>query len=146
MTELLKILGLMFLSGIKFFFAPSTTYLAGYSFIETLAITISGGVLGILVFFYFGEFLKYLFSGIRFRKKEKLVFTKSSRRIVSIKEKYGLIGLVILTPILLSIPLGSLLAAKYFDHDKRTIPFLIISVVLWSLLLTSITALFGKVI
>ena len=136
----------MLLSGIKFFFSPSTTYLSGYSFIETLGITISGGVIGILIFFYFGEFLKYLFSGIRFSKKEKKTFTKSTRRIVSIKSKYGLIGLAILTPVLLSIPLGSLLAAKYFDHDKRTLPFLILSVVLWSLLLTSITVLFGQAI
>jgi len=144
--EFLKIFGLILFSSVKFLFAPSTVYIAGYSFIETLAITMSGGLSGILVFFYFGELIKYLISKIKIRKKTKKTFTKTSRQIVRIKEKYGLIGLVILTPSFLSIPLGSILAAKYFDHDKRTLPWLITSMIIWSFLLTSITALFGQII
>ena len=146
MEEFLKIFGLILFSSVKFLFAPSTVYIAGYSFIETLAITMSGGLSGILVFFYFGELIKYLISKIKIRKKTKKTFTKTSRQIVRIKEKYGLIGLVILTPSFLSIPLGSILAAKYFDHDKRTLPWLITSMIIWSFLLTSITALFGQII
>ena len=146
MTELIKIIGLMGLSSVKFFFAPSTTLIAGYSFLETLAITISGGIIGIIVFFYFGEFMKALYAKMRPNKSEKKKFSKTSRRIVTIKGKYGLIGLAILTPIMISIPIGSLIAARYFDHDKKTIPYLLISVIGWSIILTSISSLIGNYI
>ncbi len=142
MTEILQIIGLMLFSGLKFFFAPSTTLLSGYSYFETIAITTIGGILSTIAFFYFGEMLKMLFSKRRFFKKENKIFTRTSRRLARVKTKYGLIGLAILTPCVFSIPLGSLIAARYFDHDRRTLPFLITSIVLWSFLLTSITAFF----
>ena len=142
MTDIIKIIGLIIFSGLKFFFAPSTVYLSGYSFFETIVITTTGGILAVLVFFYFGEVLKIIFSSKRKKKKEKKKFTKSNRRFIKIKTKYGLIGLAILTPCFFSVPLGSLLAARYFDEDKRTLPFLFASVILWSFILTSISTFF----
>lgn len=142
MTDIVKIIGLIIFSGLKFFFAPSTVYLSGYSYFETIAITSTGGILTVLVFFYFGEALKIIFSSRRKKKKEKMKFTKSNRRFIKIKTKYGLIGLAILTPCFFSVPLGSLLAARYFDEDKRTLPFLFTSVILWSFILTSISTFF----
>lgn len=141
MTEILKITGLMVLSGLKFFFAPYTVYLSGYSYFQTIAITITGGILSTLIFFYFGEALKYIFSSKRNQKKEKKKFTKSNRRIINVKTKYGLIGLAILTPCFFSVPLGSLIAARYFDKDRKTIPYLLASVVIWSFILTSISTI-----
>ena len=137
MTEIIKIIGLIAFASVKFFLAPPATILAGYSFFETLAITISGGIIGVFIFFYFGEFIKGLFSKYWKRNKKKKIFTKSSRRMANIKVKYGLIGLAFLTPCLFSIPIGCFIAARYFDHDKKTIPYLILSVLFWSITLTS---------
>jgi hypothetical protein len=54
-----------------------------------------------------------------------------------LKHGWGLRGLAALTPILLSIPLGTILAAKYFRHDRRTVPLLLSSVLIWSVVLSS---------
>ncbi|MEQ8324151.1 MAG: hypothetical protein RIC15_08830 [Vicingaceae bacterium] len=143
MTEIIKVFGLLIISGVKFFFAPSTAILSGYSYLETIIITTSGGVGGLITFYYFGEFLQYVFTRSKKKKKEKKKFTRLNRRIIKVKSTYGLIGLAILTPCLFSIPLGSLLAARYFDKDKRTLPFMIASVVLWSFVLTTFSLLFN---
>ena len=50
---------------------------------------------------------------------------------------YGLVGLAGIAPPILSVPITALLAAKYFRHDRRTLPFLIASVVLWSFVLSA---------
>jgi hypothetical protein len=54
-----------------------------------------------------------------------------------IRNKYGLLGIIILTPILLSIPLGTMLANRYYSTKKRIPLYLIISVICWSFILTS---------
>jgi hypothetical protein len=39
--------------------------------------------------------------------------------------------------VLISIPIGSIIAAKYFRHDRRTLPVLLSSVLIWSVVLSS---------
>jgi hypothetical protein len=142
--EILRIVGLVLFSSVKFLFAPSTVYLSGYNYWQTLGITIIGGTLGVLVFFYTGSAI-FSFIDRRFSRKgtTKKTFSKKNRFIIRIKSSWGIIGLALTSPCLISIPIGSLLAARYFRNDSRTIPFLIGAVVLWSVILTSATALIG---
>ena len=65
------------------------------------------------------------------------VFTRTNRFIVRVKRGHGMHGLAMITPPLISIPIGSILAAKYFHHDRRTLPTLLSSVVIWSVVLTA---------
>lgn len=141
--EILRIIGLILFSSVKFLFAPATVYLSGYTFWQTLLITIVGGFIGVLTFFFAG---RAMFSWINERfsaKKPRKNFSKKNRLLIKVKSSWGLIGLAIISPSLISIPLGSLLAARYFRHDRRTIPVFFGAVVLWSLVLTSLTALIG---
>ncbi|NQV52278.1 MAG: hypothetical protein HQ500_03805 [Flavobacteriales bacterium] len=144
MIEVLRIIGLILFSSVKFLFAPSTVYLSGYNYWQTLLITIVGGILGVTVFFYTGSaifsFIKDRFSTSGTARK---TFSKKNRFIIRIKASWGILGVAMLSPCLLSIPLGSLIAARYFRYDRRTLPMLIGAVVFWSLLLTTATALIG---
>jgi len=138
MADVLKILGLVLFSGIKFFLAPTTTVVAGYGFWETILITISGGIIGFLVFYRFGKLLSQWFQK-KFKRKKNKVFSRKNRFIVKIKSSYGRIGIAILTPCLISIPLGAILSASYFSDKKGTVVLNIASVVFWSFVLTYIT-------
>ncbi|MEX2595803.1 MAG: hypothetical protein WEC59_02655 [Salibacteraceae bacterium] len=141
--ELLRIIGFVLFSSVKFLFAPSTVYLSGYSYFETIAITITGGVIGVLVFFYTGAKM-FAFLNERFkRSRPKKAFSRRNRMLIKLKSSWGLIGLAVLSPSFISIPFGSLIAAKYFRHDKRTMPLMLAAVVFWSITLTSLTALIG---
>jgi hypothetical protein len=65
------------------------------------------------------------------------IFTRSNRTIVRVKHRYGLIGLAAIAPPTLSIPITAIIAAKYFRHDRRTLPTLLASVLIWSVVLSA---------
>ena len=145
MLEVLRIIGLILFSSVKFLFAPSTVYLSGYSYWETIAITIVGGLIGVLTFFYTGSAV-FSFINERFSSgKKKKAFTKRNRLLIRVKASWGLVGLALISPSLISIPFGSLLAARDFRNDKRTLPIFFGAVVLWSVVLTSLTSLIGPI-
>lgn len=142
MSEWVQIIGLFLLSSTKFLFAPSSVVAAGFSFFETLLITTLGGWFGVLIFYYFGRILIDLIlrGFIKIKNgppKEKKTFTFTNKLIVRTKAKYGLIGLALITPVIISIPVGSIIAARYFSRTRGTIYYLFMSVLFWSLVLTS---------
>ena len=143
-AEIAEVVGLMFWASVKFLFAPSTVALAGYSFWETVGITIVGGFMGVL-FFYFasGWVMKTYVNLVPSKKnpKPKKVMTRKNKLIIWVKQNFGIVGLSLITPSLISIPLGSILAARFFSYDKRTVPFLLLSVVFWSFVLSALSTL-----
>jgi len=120
---------------------PVAIYVLKMSFSETLLYTNIGGVLGTLLSVYLsGFFIKmwhqYWPEKLKFQRKARKIFTKANRKLVKIKIKYGLYGIVLLSPVLLSIPLGSFLTVKYYGIRRSNILLLIASQVLWSLVFT----------
>lgn len=128
----------MLLSGVKFFLAPSTVVITGYGFWDTIWITSVGGILGFLMFFYFGQFFRRKMQFL-FKKKEKKRFSKRNRFIAKIRGKYGLWGLAILTPCILSIPIGAVMASIYYPKRKGVLMIFGLMIIAWSFILTSIT-------
>jgi hypothetical protein len=135
--EILLVIG----SGmVKFLFAPWIAYMLEGKFGGAVLWSFVGGCLGTLVFYRISAWLmerarlravrKQLESGIRAK-----VFTRFNKFVVRMKRGHGLLGIVAVLPFI-SIPVGSVLAAKYFKHDRRTIPVLIGSVAVWSVLLS----------
>lgn len=139
----LQIVGLLLLSSTKFLFAPSTVVAAGYDYKETIIITTLGGWMGVLIFYYFGRVLIELILR-RFinPNKKKSPFTFTNKLIIKTKVKYGIIGLAAITPVLISIPIGSIIAARYFSRVSLTVPYLLVAVLAWSLILTTISIQF----
>ena len=135
MSILLKILAVISLSGVKFLFAiPLSIIKYDFNFLHTLIFSITGGVIGIFIFSFLSQnFFKFLVEKRAAKKKKR-----SIKQVVMIKiaSKYGLFGIAFLTPIFLSIPIGTFLALRFFPDKRRTIPMLVTSVVGWSLVLS----------
>jgi hypothetical protein len=135
----MKELTIIFFCTFKFAAAfPVAIYLAKMTPLETLLYTNTGGILGTFIFMYLSEFIirmynKYWPQRLKRNKRKKQVFTKINRRIVRIKTKYGPWGIVILNPVLLSIPLGSFLMVKYYGLKMKNMLWLIAGQVVWSL-------------
>ena len=89
-------------------FAMSLGYMllpsVNYSYFEIVFILITGGTTGVIFFYYTTGWINIQINKILPKKKAKKIFTKGNRRFVKIKNKYGLIGISMLTPILFSIP------------------------------------------
>jgi hypothetical protein len=160
---ILKQLSILVISAIKFLVAAPTSYLFGYSYIHTIINMIIGGLIGVLFFYYSGRWLfahypvwkrkvirfYHKLLGIPYQIKQanelyvpKKVFTRKNRTIIKIREKFGFAGLIILTPVLLSIPLGTFIAVKYYSRRRDLLGWLSISVVGWSILLSTFIMIF----
>ena len=140
--EILKIAGWLFFVIFKFIWAPVTmATTTDYTWWEILVINIVGAWLGIIIFFYFGKMIVSFFN--RRRKRLPRRFTRLNRFIIRVKTKWGLTGLVSIMGII-SVPLCSLIAAAYFQENKRTVPALLTSAVIWAASLTVIVFLLLK--
>lgn len=122
---------------------PVAVYFFKMSFLETILYTNIGGLVGVLFFmFSFKGVIRlyevFMHKNKIHRKKLKKIFTKKNRRLVTIRKKYGLLGIVSLTPVLLSIPIGSFLVVKYYGEVKKAFLYLLISNAAWSLAYTLI--------
>jgi hypothetical protein len=111
------------------------------SFFETLMYTNIGGFIGIVLFSLVSKGVIHVFDfllpGSSQRKsKGKKIFTKRNRRIIKIKIYYGLPGIVLLTHILLSIPVGVFLLTKYYGYRMRNYIYLSIAQLAWSVIFT----------
>lgn len=142
----LHALTVMTAAALKFFFSAFVSYKFGNSFWETMLLVSAGGCTGAIIFYLGSAGVLEWFRQRRIRKRAraisrglspKRIFTRTNRLIVRLKHGYGLHGLVFISPPILSIPITALLAAKYFRHDRRTLPFLLLSVVIWSFVLSA---------
>ena len=78
------------------------------------------------------------YSYVTMNQPEKKIFTKKSRRIVRIWKKYGLIGIALLTPILLSIPVGTFIASRLVPQRSTVILYMLFALLFWSVVLSSL--------
>ena len=69
---------------------------------------------------------------------KRKVFTRKNRRIVRVWKSFGLAGIALITPVILSIPIGTVIANSLVDNKRKILAYMFISVLFWSLLMTSI--------
>ena len=142
LTWIAKSAEVLIISSVKFIFAAPVSYINGFDYLQTLLITALGGIAGVLFFYYLTgwvikrEKIRLYFAKMASDDKSKFL-SKEIKFIEKIRNKYGLIGIIILTPVFLSIPLGAILANKYYSTKKRIPLYLTISVVCWSLIMTT---------
>ncbi|MEM9023549.1 MAG: hypothetical protein AAGB22_07395 [Bacteroidota bacterium] len=139
------------LSLLKFAVTPEIMRTAGYGYWETLFTVLIGGSLGVTLFYYSGtvviNYIDAWWPGNRSSKnKPRKSFTRKNKFIVRIKNRFGLYGLAFLTPLLLSIPIGSVLAARFFPYGHKTTVALLVAVVFWSFMLTTFHDFFSAII
>lgn len=70
------------------------------------------------------------------RTRKRRVFTKRNRRIVWIWKRYGLSGIAVITPVLLSIPIGTIFANSLEKNKKKIFLYMFVSILLWSIAFT----------
>ncbi|MCK5823285.1 MAG: hypothetical protein KAG95_04730 [Bacteroidales bacterium] len=153
-----KITYIIFLGSIKFAISPFFSILqCNHSIAKTILLTSVGGTIGILSFAFLTKpisiafnlivdktrknlFFKKFISQSKIMKKQKSVFSKKNRRVIRVKQKFGLLGVATITPIILSIPVGTFIAVKYYSLSSKTLLFLISAVIFWSVALSFFVA------
>lgn len=168
MPYFLKFLNVVLLAGIKFFFAPIYAFNIGLDFWSTyVALIIGGSISFLLVYYATNLFLVYVnhfkpkvvkvstnktrlyYRNWKKKRAQKRLgrkkFTKRNKRMVRIRRDWGMWGLIVSSPVLLSIPIGAILLRKYYGHRKRTIPSMLVYLLVWGLVLNTAYWLIMKI-
>jgi hypothetical protein len=119
---------------------PSAVLVFGFNFFETFIICSLGGITGSFIFSYLIDAVLKLFNSLLLkffpeRNKNKKKFTKVNRFIIATKKKFGIIGVSIISPLFLSIPLGVFLCLKFFGDRKKIFLWMSIFVMFWTTVL-----------
>ena len=126
-----------------------------FSFLETILWTNVGGILGVCFFAFLSEKLIAWWKRMFRRSNRKIledeqqvkkIFTSRTRRIVRIKKNYGLMGIALITPFLLSIPVGVFLVVRYYHSSKLKFLYLIAANLIWSVIYTGFYMLWEELL
>lgn len=148
-----KIVQVILLSSVKFIFAPPVSIEMGFNYAQTLLATTAGGIIGVIFFYHLSgwiiNFYRTKISPVFARKRHRQhsetskvrrskTFSWRNKTLVKIRRKWGLFGIAALTPTILSIPIGSFLASKYYSKNRNTLVYLSISVAVWSVIVSTV--------
>lgn len=142
------------LSTFKFMFAPFTGVILKLSFLETFLICAIGGTFSAAIFFYSSEyFIVRSILNKRKRKEEavsqgltwieKPKFTKTNKFIVKMKRTFGIYGICFWAPFFLSVPIGTIITAKFYGKLKKSFPLIVLGMFLNSFIMSSFAYLFN---
>jgi hypothetical protein len=134
-AEIFKYVSVFLLSMVKFFGGPLAGVSMGLSFGATLALTVTGMMTSVIIFSGIGSFFSRWYVERR-RLNQKPIFTKQSRRIVRIWQRFGMRGIAFLTPLILSPIIGTIVATALGAPPKKIILNMLWSAVFWGFTLT----------
>lgn len=168
MILIFKIVQVFLLATVKFVLTFPYALLIGLNFEQTIISVTLGGISGFIFFYHFSGFAIKQFHHVKiflwkhsphairlqyrqlvaWRKKKtgERVFTKRSRLIVRFRSKYGLIGIIVASPIILSLPIGAFLINKYYPKHKMALSYMILSILSWTAVFVAFTIIFPNLV
>ena len=139
-----KYISIFLLATVKFMFTPFLGPAERLSFFETYILCVSGGIVSAAFFYFLSDYfmrkskekeLKKIQKSTKTKIKKK--FTKKNRIIVKTKMTIGQIGLSLWAPFFLSVPIGTIIVAKFFRKKRETFILICIGMLLNAFVMTS---------
>lgn len=99
-----------------------------------------GNIIPIYIIIYGYNKLENLWKNIRPNKQEKTKkFKKQRKRAIKYWEKYGILGLAIISPVLIGIHLATIVALTIGSNKNKIALYMTLSVIGWTTILTITT-------
>ena len=140
------------LSSVKFMFAPVYGKAMGLTFLETYLSLVGGGILASFIFFKFTyKLLERSAQKKRMRRSNALAmgfeyfepkkFTRTNKLIVRTRRRFGFFVCTFFFPFFLSVPVGTIIATKFYGKQNMFFPIIIAGLVINGLIASIITYL-----
>lgn len=142
--ELLKALPIFLFCLFKFIMGPTLGYAAGLHMITTIVVTILGMMTSVIAFTYFGDWLRMKLLKKWLSKRKR--FTPGNRQAVRIWNRYGIIGVAILTPIIFTPIGGTIIAVAFGSPKEKLLLYMLLSASFFAILFTVAIYTFGDAI
>ena len=161
---ILKLLHVYMLATVKYFLTFPYALIIGLDSEQAIIAVTIGGITGFIFFYYFSGFLiryykkhhETVYCTIKHyiridichmleKQRQKPFSSKRKRTFVKLRAKYGLWGIIVMTPIVLSIPIGAFLLNKYYSRKKNVFAYMMISILGWAAVFSIILIIFPKI-
>ena len=124
------------LAGSKYAIGLLLIFYNNFNFWESVGLAVLGGMLGVLTFIFFSDALSKAWNYFFPKKKStKIKINSRIRMIVWIRRKYGLAGIAFLTPLFLTVPVGTILANTFYKNKLHVFSYMFVAFTFWSVLL-----------
>lgn len=133
-AEIIKILTVIGFSATKYMMGVGLVFTYAYNFFEAMLLTLGGGMLGVFLFSKFSNLLLKYFLPQNPDDPPKTRMGWSRRTLVKFRSKYGLVGIAFLTPIFLTVPIGTFLANSMTKDKRDVITYMFIAFAFWSVI------------
>ncbi len=141
--QIVQMVTVLLLCGTKFLMGLGLTFIYDYTFIETMMVSILGGMLGVIFFTYAGQGVNKLWYHYFPKKDDKVKFSRFKRFLVRLRKKYGLMGIAFLTPIILTVPVGAVIASSLVKDKRRIFTPMLVSLIFWTFLFGGVYHVLG---
>lgn len=129
-----EIVSLTFMAGFKYMVAVFMAIGYGWSLWYSISFSVLGGLLGVAVYMAFGsvlqQFIRRFFPG--WVSEEKMA--KRQQLVQRVRNVGGLAGIAFLTPILLTVPIGTLSAVGLGYRWPKVLVYMFVAFSFWSFL------------
>jgi hypothetical protein len=168
MVAVLKIIQVFLLATVKYVITFPFAILIGLNLQQTLIAVTLGGIVGFFFFYHLSGFAlkrfhhvksflrRHLPLSVRLKYRQLVswrkgltgerVFSKRNRIIVRLRSKFGLAGIIILSPVILSIPIGAFLLNKYYSNHKLARPYMVLSIISWTAVFVAFALIFPHLV
>lgn len=168
MVAVLKIIQVFLLATVKYVVTFPFALLIGLNLQQTLIAVTLGGIAGFFFFYHLSGFAikrfhhvksflrKHLPLSVRLKYRQLIawrkgltgerVFSRRNRLIVRLRSKLGLAGIIILSPVVLSIPIGAFLLNKYYSKHKFAMPYMVLSILSWTAVFVAFALIFPHLV
>ncbi len=130
-------------------FTPFLGPAENLSFIETYSLCVAGGIASALLFYTLSDYFMKRSREKQLKKEQLLIekgerhkikkkFSKKNRIIVKTKMTIGQIGLALWAPFFLSVPIGTIIVAKFFRKKRGTFILICVGMALNAFIMTSL--------
>lgn len=148
-----KYLFVISIATFKFLFSQGVAAAMGLSFLEVFLLTSAGACVSATFFYWLAEHFNELSKRKRKKKAKKLIaqglhpihkkdFTRVNKIIVKGKTKIGFYGIATLTPLFLSVPIGSIIVAKFYGRFSWSFYYILLVIILYAFFMTTLIFLF----
>lgn len=141
MEEVAKAIPVFLSSALKFILGPIEGYALHLHAITTMVATVCGMMLSVVAFTYFGDWLRHRIMRRWYTAPDA---PPKKRWYTDFLQKYGLTGIAILTPLILTPIGGTILAVGLGKPKGKIVLYMLISAIFWSLVLTYTTYAIGR--
>jgi hypothetical protein len=146
MNSILKILSVALTCSFAFKIGFPTAYIVmEHDFLNVLLVSCAGGVAGNVFFTFLSAGIIKAIHNFRLKRNmihKKRIFTPFNKRVIKVKQKFGLAGIAFITPIFLSTPVGAFLAERFFKDKRKIILYLSLATFFWAFALYGLLTFF----